>query len=133
MGDRAMAYQYHTEAPDEKNDADRMKEEVIKRLEGMGERNVEILRQRVWDYFPKWSLEDIVENEYPWKVLHELQGKYNKCFYIGSSVCMESVLNVCEYNVELTYLYCFENDSDVFYCKKAIHPEEDAPFGAYVP
>merc|ERR1712154_429038 len=80
----------------------------------MGETNVKILRQRVWDYFPKWSLEDIVEKEYPWKVLHELQGKYNKCFYIGSSVCMESVLNVCEYNVELTYLYCFENDSDVF-------------------
>merc|ERR1712110_439893 len=76
---------------------------------------------------------DIVENGYPWKVLHELQGKYNKCFYVGSSVCMESVLNVCEYNVELTYLYDFDNDSDVWYCKKRINPDEDAPFGEYVP
>merc|ERR1712228_281102 len=130
--DRAMAYQYHTEAPMAINDEE-MGQALIKQLEEFGETNVQIIRQRVWDYFPKWSCEDIVKNEYPWKVLHELQGKYNKCFYIGSSVCMESVLNVCEYNVELTYLYTFDNDSDVFYCKKRIDADEDAPFGAYVP
>eukprot|EP01084_Bolivina_argentea_P062231 113783_1 len=130
--DRAICYQYHTEEPDEKNDPDKLGKYLIEQLNAQGETNVKIIKQKVWDYFPKWSISDIVEKEYPWKVLNELQGKYNKCFYIGSSVCMESVLNVCEYNVELTSKYYFELNSDVFHCKKRMN-NDGQPFGDYVP
>eukprot|EP01084_Bolivina_argentea_P062232 113785_1 len=130
--DRAICYQYHTEQPDEKIDGEKLSKYLIKQLNEMSETNVKIIQQKVWDYFPKWSCKDIVENEYPWKVKDELQGKYNKCFYIGSSVCMESVLNVCEYNVELTSKYYFELNSDVFHCKKRMN-NDGQPFGDYVP
>ncbi len=37
----------------------------MKQLQEQGETNVKIIKQKVWDCFPKWSLKDIVENEYP--------------------------------------------------------------------
>ena len=44
---------------------------------------------------------------YPWRVKNELQGKYSNTFYIGSSVCFESVFNVVEYNLELLHDFDF--------------------------
>eukprot|EP01083_Nonionella_stella_P112309 330231_1 len=127
--DRGISYQYHTEAPTDEM-AEPLAKTLVQQLTEMGETNVRIIEQRVWDYCPKWDVKAIVEKEYPWKVKDEMQGKYNKCFYIGSSVCFESVLNVCEYNVELCNQYYFENDSDVFYCKKRI-TDAEGPFGPY--
>eukprot|EP01083_Nonionella_stella_P030193 82852_1 len=126
--DRGIAYQYYTEAPNDQM-ADKLGKALVSQLSAHGETNVKIVEQKVWDYCPKWTAKDICEKGYPWKVKDELQGKYNKCFYIGSSVCFESVLNVCEYNVELCNSYCFDHDSDIFYCKKRL--SGSGPFGTY--
>ena len=66
-----------------------------------GVKNAKIVDQQYWDnYFPKWS-QDEVNKGYPWLVRDEMQGKVKNTYYIGSSICFESLLNVIEYNAEL--------------------------------
>ena len=56
---------------------------------------VSIIDAKTWRYFPRYSPADM-ETGILWKIL-KLQGKYNM-WYIGSSVCFESVKSVVEYN-----------------------------------
>lgn len=57
--------------------------------------NIEILKTKIWRYFPRYSPRDMTKG-YLWRIL-EMQGKYSM-WYIGSSVCFESVKSVIEYN-----------------------------------
>ncbi len=68
------------------------------RLDNMGAKNREIIKRVRFDYFYKFSNEDIVAG-YPWKIF-DLQGA-NKTWFIGSSVSFESVNNVVDYNIAL--------------------------------
>ena len=150
--DRAVAYQYLNRGPDErelndnigKDNKDKISLSFIEKqeikqetsvlllnqlkhdLEVWGETNINVIRQECWDYMPMWNKKDI-QKQYPWIVKDELQGKYKKTFYIGSSVCFESVLNVVEYNYEICNEYCFDDPGNVFFCKKRIGSDK-GPF-----
>ena len=64
-------------------------------LTEIGARDIDIVAMKTWRYFPRYSQEDM-EKGYIWRIL-EMQGKYGM-WYIGSSVCFESVKSVLEYN-----------------------------------
>ena len=124
--DRGVSYQYFNRAPKIEEDSPTLLHQLQNDLEVWGEKNIKILRQECWDYMPMWNGEDI-QKQYPWIVKDELQGKYKKTFYIGSSVCFESVLNVVEYNYEICNQYCFDDPGQVFFCKKRIGSDK-GPF-----
>lgn len=58
-------------------------------------RNYTVVKQRTWKYFPRYSPEQM-SSGILWDIL-DLQG-YKRTWYIGSSVCFESVKSVLEYN-----------------------------------
>lgn len=60
------------------------------------------VEQIIWSYFPRYSKEDLADGVL-WNI-YDLQGKYNT-WYIGSSVCFESVKSVVEYNLLLLRNY----------------------------
>jgi len=70
-------------------------------LRRIGKRNAKVLQQNVMPFCPQWTQKD-VNKETPWLVKEELQGKNKNMYYIGSSVCFQSVESVLEYNVQLT-------------------------------
>ena len=70
-------------------------------LSKIGKKNVKVLRQNVMPFCPQWSQKDI-HAAMPWLVKEELQGKYKNMYYIGSSVCFQSIESVLEYNIQLT-------------------------------
>jgi len=70
-------------------------------LKRIGKRNVKLLEQNVMPFCPQWSQTD-VNNGIPWLVKDELQGKNKNMYYIGSSVCFQSIESVLEYNNQLT-------------------------------
>eukprot|EP00484_Ammonia_sp_Unknown_P030914 CAMPEP_0197024874 /NCGR_PEP_ID=MMETSP1384-20130603/5347_1 /TAXON_ID=29189 /ORGANISM="Ammonia sp." /LENGTH=645 /DNA_ID=CAMNT_0042453331 /DNA_START=24 /DNA_END=1957 /DNA_ORIENTATION=+ len=106
--DRGVAYQFLNRPPIPEQDGPVLENQLRNDLEVWGEKNVQVIRQEPWDYFPMWD-QEAVQKGYPWIVKDELQGKYKKTFYIGSSVCFESVLNVVEYNYELCNNYYFDD------------------------
>ena len=64
-------------------------------MKGMGGTDLKLFNLTTWNYFPRFSPADIEEGVL-WRVL-EMQGQYGM-WYIGSSVCFESVKSVTEYN-----------------------------------
>ena len=62
----------------------------------------DIVKQVIWSYFPRYSKEDLADGVL-WNI-YDLQGKYNT-WYLGSSVCFESVKSVVEYNLLLLRNY----------------------------
>ena len=57
--------------------------------------NVGIKTQKIWRYFPHYSSKKLTDGVL-WDIL-EMQGRH-KMWYIGSSVCFESLKSVVEYN-----------------------------------
>ena len=100
--DRSVTYQYEIREPNKDKEKDReyFREKLKADLAKWGEKDVRIIYNRVFDYHPIWSKEEI-NDKYPWIVKDEMQGVNKKTFYIGSSVSFESVLNVVEYNNEI--------------------------------
>ena len=64
-------------------------------LKSLGATYVNVLKMKTWRYFPRYST-DALSDGALWKIL-KLQGRYGM-WYIGSSVCFESVKSVVEYN-----------------------------------
>ena len=61
----------------------------------MGGTDLQVLNLTTWNYFPRFSLADMEEGVL-WRIL-EMQGTYGM-WYIGSSVCFESLKSVTDYN-----------------------------------
>ena len=61
----------------------------------MGGTDLQLLNLTTWNYFPRFSPADM-EKGVLWRIL-EVQGQYGM-WYIGSSVCFESVKSVTDYN-----------------------------------
>jgi len=92
----SIAYQFHEDYY--KVDPEKAKETLQKDMElvyGEKAKEIEVLHQEVWQYFPHFKQEEI-NKLYPWKIL-DYQGT-NKTWYIGSSACFESVEDVTSYN-----------------------------------
>ncbi|XP_062601043.1 uncharacterized protein LOC134262689 [Saccostrea cucullata] len=69
---------------------------LVSHLKKFRKSNPRVLEQTKWGYyFPRFSGEDIARG-YIWDVL-DMQGQFNT-WYIGSSVCFESMESVLEYN-----------------------------------
>jgi len=100
--ERAVAYQFKDKPPTIFDDVILRKQLLTDLKSYGGEMNVEILHQEVWKYFGHYSAKD-VNNGYPWKILN-MQGTKNT-WYIGSSVCFESVLDVVSYNLMLLEMF----------------------------
>lgn len=63
--------------------------------DGFNASNVEILQTISWEYFPRWTPNEVNSGQH-WKVF-DIQG-LKSTWYIGSSVSFESVKSVLEYN-----------------------------------
>ena len=61
----------------------------------MGGTDLQLFNITTWNYFPRFSPADVEEGVL-WRIL-EMQGTYGM-WYIGSSVCFESVKSVTDYN-----------------------------------
>ena len=61
----------------------------------MGGTDLQLRNLTTWNYFPRFSPADMEEGVL-WRIL-EVQGQYGM-WYIGSSVCFESVKSVTDYN-----------------------------------
>jgi len=70
---------------------------ILKNLyfDGFGASSVEILQTISWEYFYRWSPQEM-EDGALWKMF-DIQGK-RKTWFIGSSVSFEAVRSVMEYN-----------------------------------
>ena len=68
---------------------------VTKHLRKIGGKNINVKELKTWRYFPRYSPKQM-EQGVLWRIL-EMQGRFNM-WYIGSSVCFESVKSVTEYN-----------------------------------
>ena len=64
-------------------------------MEGFGATDVQFIHTKEWEYFYKWSPEELVKG-YHWKVFN-IQGRHG-IWYAGASVSFESVKDVMEYN-----------------------------------
>eukprot|EP01084_Bolivina_argentea_P174836 302824_1 len=73
--DRQVGYQFMRREPKEnkKEDEQFFSEILTKDLEIWGEKNVKIVNQKVWDYFPIWD-QGSINKGYPWIVKDEMQG-----------------------------------------------------------
>lgn len=89
-----VTYQFNPRAPDEAA----LEAALLEDLAASGETNVEVLESRPWRYFPHFSKAGIIEGG-PWK-LRSLQGA-RRTYFLGSSVCFESVLDVVQYNLDV--------------------------------
>ena len=61
----------------------------------MGGTDIKLFNLTTWNYFPRFSPSDM-EDGILWRIM-EMQGQYGM-WYIGSSVCFESVKSVVDYN-----------------------------------
>ena len=61
---------------------------------------VKLLKQNINRYCPRWTQQGINDG-IPWLVKDELQGKYKNMYYVGSSMCFESIEATLEYNIQL--------------------------------
>lgn len=70
-------------------------EKIAYYAEMLGKRNFEIIKRVTWVYFPRFSPAEMTSGIL-WDIL-DMQG-YQNTWYIGSSVCFESLKSVVEYN-----------------------------------
>ena len=73
-------------------------ETLLQDISHLGQTDVAVISQAVWPYITHFS-RDALKNGNPWKVL-KMQGKRNT-FWIGSSVCFETTVEVMKYNLRL--------------------------------
>lgn len=69
---------------------------------GLNMENVKIIKQEMMRFSPRWSQSDINDG-IPWLVKDKLQGKYKNMYYIGNSVCFQSIESILEYNIQLQH------------------------------
>lgn len=62
---------------------------------GFNASSLEFLNTKTWEYFYKWSPDEVAKGNH-WKVFN-IQGLH-RTWYAGSSVCMETIKSVLEYN-----------------------------------
>ena len=62
---------------------------------GFGASSIEFLDTKSWDYFYKWTPEEL-EKGYHWEVFN-IQG-LQRTWYTGASVSFESIKSVMDYN-----------------------------------
>lgn len=86
-------YQYLNEK--DKFTQEELIEILTKGLILSGFRKAKIIFSEKWGYFSRYTQENINAG-YPWKIM-DFQGE-NNTYYIGSSVCFESVNAVVSYN-----------------------------------
>lgn len=114
----AVTYQYYVDAVEDLPDSDeraklieekkaKAKATLEEDLKSAGHQGVEVIHQYYWDYFPRYSREDI-RRLYPWKIL-EHQGT-SRTWYAGSSACFESVEDVVSYNHLLLQTFRIEDN-----------------------
>ncbi|KAJ3321623.1 hypothetical protein HDV06_004038 [Boothiomyces sp. JEL0866] len=96
---RRVSYQYFGR-PLEKNDSTTMLTLLKSDLVVETDLNASIILQKPHRYFPRFDTAGILAGK-PWSIL-DIQGK-SKTFWIGSSVCFESVLDVMTYNTNLFF------------------------------
>ncbi|KAJ3314037.1 hypothetical protein HDV04_001068, partial [Boothiomyces sp. JEL0838] len=94
---RRVAYQYFGR-PMEKNDSSVMLGLLATDLVTETDLHANVILQVPHRYFPRFDTPGVLAGK-PWSIL-DLQGKSNT-FWIGSSVCFESVLDVMTYNSNL--------------------------------
>ncbi|KAK3751554.1 hypothetical protein QZH41_006077 [Actinostola sp. cb2023] len=64
-------------------------------FDGFGAKNIEVIKRQTWNYFPRFSVNDMA-NGMLWKVA-DRQGA-RKTWFTGVSVVFESTKNIIEYN-----------------------------------
>ena len=64
-------------------------------VNGFNATSVEFLNTKTWEYFFKWTPEDVAKGNH-WKVFN-IQGT-QRTWYAGASVSMETIKSVMEYN-----------------------------------
>ena len=89
----SVFYQYSTQTKPWKQE---LKAILRNHLQKMGATEVDIIEQFPWKYFTRFTSDQITEERRIWRVM-ERQGK-NQIWFIGASVCFESVKSVVEYN-----------------------------------
>ena len=89
----SVFYQYSMEMKRKKNELEAI---LRNHLRKMGATEVRIIKQFRWKYFTRFTGKQITEEKRIWRVM-ERQGK-NNMWFIGASVCFESVKSVVEYN-----------------------------------
>ena len=62
--------------------------------------NTKLIKMEMIRFCPRWNNNDI-NDSIPWKVKDLLQGKYKNMYYIGESVCFQSVESILKYNMQL--------------------------------
>ncbi|XP_062601049.1 uncharacterized protein LOC134262697 [Saccostrea cucullata] len=91
-----MYYQVGIENPWAKDIDITIQSNLVSFLKKFRKSNPRVLEQTKWGYyFPRFSGEDTVRG-YLWDII-DMQGQFNT-WYIGSSVCFESMESVIEYN-----------------------------------
>ncbi len=101
---RRVAYQYLNRSLDPVADPPMLRQMLLKdlrknlQLDDVEYANIRIIEQRPFPYMTKFTPKSLRERR-PWRIL-EQQGK-RSTFWIGSSVCFESVLDVVVYNNNL--------------------------------
>eukprot|EP00471_Norrisiella_sphaerica_P003667 CAMPEP_0184489040 /NCGR_PEP_ID=MMETSP0113_2-20130426/14241_1 /TAXON_ID=91329 /ORGANISM="Norrisiella sphaerica, Strain BC52" /LENGTH=528 /DNA_ID=CAMNT_0026872227 /DNA_START=8 /DNA_END=1594 /DNA_ORIENTATION=+ len=94
--DRKLAIQYNNFYP---SDRKALKSQLMKDLNESGLKNIKVIEDmKMFRYMPRFKQEQIMKG-FPWEV-RKHQG-FRKCFYIGSSVSYESVLDVVRYNLDI--------------------------------
>lgn len=98
-----MYYQYGTENPWTKDIDFIIQSKLSAHLQRFDKTNPKILEQIKWGYyFPRFRIPE-ANRGYLWDIL-DMQGQFNT-WYIGSSVCFESMESVIEYNNLLMKLF----------------------------
>lgn len=77
------------------DDVKAMCEDLKIKLNSMNVHNYTVKYQECWSYFPRFN-QEAIRKEYPWKYI-KTQGIDNT-YFIGSSACFESVIDVIRYN-----------------------------------
>jgi hypothetical protein len=79
----------------EREERERLRRVLESDLRALGREQVEIHLHEMWEYFPRFSQEDI-QRRFPWRLL-DLQAT-SRTWYAGSSACFESAEDVVCYN-----------------------------------
>ena len=87
-----VAYQYGKRKPRSKYWLGKI---LTKNLQSTNASNIQIVRQESWEYFPKFSPDDMADGAL-WNIF-KMQGS-RRTWFAGSSVNFENVKSVLEYN-----------------------------------
>uniref|UniRef100_A0A7S3Z058 Amine oxidase domain-containing protein n=1 Tax=Lotharella globosa TaxID=91324 RepID=A0A7S3Z058_9EUKA len=95
--DRKVAYQftnYHSHGMME----DKLRLTLIEDLRNWQENDIRVFKMMNWQYFPHFP-QEAINKGYPWEI-RKMQGE-NRTWYIGSSVCFESLHDCVRHNLDL--------------------------------